>query len=446
MVNAKFPEKLAFLFEPHRYKIAYGGRGGTKSWGFARALLIQGIAKKLRILCAREIQKSIKDSVHKLLSDQIELLDVGAHYEVLENIIRGINGTEIIFVGLSTQSVESIKSYEGYDVCWVEEAHVVRKRSWDILIPTIRKEGSEIWISFNPELETDPTYQRFIAYPPDDAVIVFLTYKDNPWFSQVLEKERLHCKRYDPKGYEHIWEGKCKPAVEGAIYYEEIQTVNTENRICNVPYDPMLKVHVVLDLGWDDSLAAGLVQKNASEIRVIEYIEVSHTKIDIFSANLKTRPYNWGKVWLPHDGFSGSLNSGGKSTYDIMRALGWKVVKRKEIVELSLEEGIRNARLMFGRVYFDKAKCDAKESPGSIMQGFNPTDLHWRLIECLKRYRRHINVNTQAAMGPVKDDFTHGADMFRYICANIDKMTNDTDRVFIPSGVSYRPRDSVIGI
>src|SRR5690242_12113424 len=136
---AEFPSKLKFLFQPKRYKVAYGGRGATKSWGFARALLIQGAQKKLRILCTREVQKSIKDSVHSLLADQIQALGFGHLYEVLQNEIRGKNGTEFLFAGLSTQTIESIKSYEGIDRVWVEEARAVSKRSWSILIPTIRK-------------------------------------------------------------------------------------------------------------------------------------------------------------------------------------------------------------------------------------------------------------------------------------------------------------------
>jgi len=149
-MNVEFPEKLKFLFQPKRYKIAKGGRGSGKSWSFARALLIQGAEKKLRILCTREVQKSIKDSVHKLLADQIQSLGFGGFYEVLENEIRGKNGTVFTFAGLATHTIESIKSYEGVDRVWVEEGQVVRKRSWDVLIPTIRKPDSEIWVSYNP--------------------------------------------------------------------------------------------------------------------------------------------------------------------------------------------------------------------------------------------------------------------------------------------------------
>jgi phage terminase large subunit len=148
-VNAEFPEKLACLFKPNRYKVLYGGRGGAKSWGIARALLIMASNKPLRILCARELQMSIRDSVHKLLSDQIETLQLSGFYEIQNSSIKGLNGSEFSFAGLRS-NVAQIKSYEGVDICWVEEAQTVSKGSWNVLIPTIRKDGSEIWVSFNP--------------------------------------------------------------------------------------------------------------------------------------------------------------------------------------------------------------------------------------------------------------------------------------------------------
>jgi phage terminase large subunit len=139
---AKFPKKLRFLFEPARTKVARGGRGSGKSWGVARALLIRGAKQTTRVLCTREVQKSIQQSVHQLLKDQIEALSLGAFYDVLSTEIRGKNGTQFYFGGLSDQTAESLKSFEGVDICWVEEAQAVSKRSWDILIPTIRKEKS----------------------------------------------------------------------------------------------------------------------------------------------------------------------------------------------------------------------------------------------------------------------------------------------------------------
>jgi len=258
--QAQFPKRLEFLFDEHRYKVAYGGRGSGKSWSFARALILQGASKTLRILCAREVQKSIKQSVHQLLSDQIQALGLGSFYEVLESEIRGKNGTQISFAGLATNTVESIKSFEGVDIVWVEEAQTVSKRSWDILIPTIRKESSEIWVTFNPDIDTDDTYQRFVINAPDNAHVVKVNWSDNPWFPSVLNDERLHCKLTNPD-YNNIWEGDCKAAVDGAIYANEIREAQENGRITTVPYDPMLKVHVVMDLGWNDSMSVILCQR-----------------------------------------------------------------------------------------------------------------------------------------------------------------------------------------
>ncbi|WP_222104630.1 PBSX family phage terminase large subunit [Cupriavidus campinensis] len=402
-INAEFPEILAFLFDAYRYKVAHGGRGSGKSWGFARALLIQGAQTPLRIGCFREVQKSIKDSVHKLLSDQIKALHLGGFYEVLETAIRGKNGTEFLFAGLADHTVDSIKSYEGIDRCWVEEGQTVSKRSWDILIPTIRKGGSEIWVSMNPELETDETYQRFVANPPPNSHVVQVNYHDNPWFNDELEAERLHCQRTAPKDYENIWLGKCKPAVSGAIYYDEMAAAEEQGRICNVPYDPLLKVHVVFDLGWNDAMAISLVQRGPADIRVIEYIEDSHKTLDYYSAELKKRNLNWGKLYLPHDGRNRDFKTG-KSAQEIMQAFGWEV---SITPNMSIEDGIRLARMTFPRVYIDKIKGD-------------------RLVQCLKRYRRSINQQTQEPGGPMHDEWSHGADDFRYIAVNAESMTNET--------------------
>lgn len=401
-MQADFPEKLGFLFEPHRYKGARGGRGSGKSWGFARALLIIGRAKKMRFLCAREVQKSIKQSVHKLLTDQIHALGLGEFYQILETEIRGANGTEFSFTGLATHTVDSIKSYEGCDICWVEEAQFVSKRSWDVLIPTIRKPGSEIWFTFNPELETDETFQRFVVTPPPDCVVVEMNYNDNPWFPDELEAERLHCKEADPKGYDNIWEGKCKPAVAGAIYYDEVQKAEEEGRVCHVPYDPLKKVHVIFDLGWNDAMSISLVQRSASAIGVIENIEDSHKTLDYYSNLLKSKRYNWGRVWLPHDGRHKDYKSG-KSAEDIMKALGWEV---SITPNMSIEDGIRLTRVTFPRFYFDKTKAE-------------------RLVQCAKRYRRSINQQTNEPGAPLHDEWSHGADNLRYIAINAEQMTND---------------------
>ena len=320
---AQFPSRLDFLFENHRYKVAYGGRGSGKSWGFARALLLQAANKPLRVLCAREVQRSIKNSVHQLLSDQIQALGLGQFYEVLESEIRGLNGSLFVFTGLATNTAESIKSYEGIDRVWCEESQTISKKSWDILIPTIRKPESEIWVSFNPGLDTDDTYMRYCVTPPDNAKVVKLNYMDNPWFSEVLEIERQHSEKTNPD-YANIWLGDCKAAVDGAIYSNEIREAQEGNRITTVPYDPMMKVHVVMDLGWNDSMSVILCQKGISDLRIIGYIEDDHRTLDSYSAQLKDMSYNWGTMFLPHDGQSKDFKHG-ISAEDIMKKLGWDI-------------------------------------------------------------------------------------------------------------------------
>lgn len=398
---AKFPSKLEFLFEPHRVKCAYGGRGSGKSWGFARALLLQAASKQMRILCAREVQKSIKQSVHQLLSDQIQSLGLGAFYEILETEIRGKNGSTFSFAGLATNTVESIKSFEGCDIVWVEEAQTVSKRSWDILIPTIRKEASEIWVTFNPDIDTDDTYQRFVINPPDSAKVVKINYSDNPWFPEVLELERLHSYRTNPD-YKNIWEGETKAAVDGAIYANEIREAQEQGRVREVPYDSSLKVHVVMDLGWNDSMSVILCQKSLSEIRIIGYIEDDHRTLDSYSAQLRDLGYNWGQMYLPHDGQTKDYRHG-VSAEEIMRRHGWDV---RIVPKLDIESGIRAARMNFHRVYFSKSSN--------------------RLVECLKNYRRMINSATNEPSAPLHDEYSHGADAFRYAMVSVEDMSNET--------------------
>lgn len=403
---AWFPEKLRFLFSPARYKVVRGGRGSGKSWGFARALLIQGSAKTLRVLCTREVQKSIAQSVHQLLKDQIQELGLSSHYEVLATEIRGKNGTQFFFSGLSDQTAESLKSFEGVDICWCEEAQAISKRSWDILIPTIRKDGSEIWVSFNPQLESDETYQRFVTSQHPGCISIEMNYSDNKKFPKVLEQERLHAKEtMKQEEYAHIWEGKCMPAVEGAIYFDQI--ADASKRIGNVPHDPLLKTHAVWDLGFNDSMSIILAQKVSSEVRVVHYIEGNQRTLADYSSELKGltldgQPINWGTFFLPHDGFA-KRHQTGKQDAEILRGFGWTVMQTPN---MDIEQGIKRARDSFSRIYFNAERTT-------------------RLVECLKRYRRHISQTTNEPGAPVHDEFSHGADAFRYLALNLDQMTNE---------------------
>ena len=311
-------------------------------------------------------------------------------------------GTEFYFAGLRQQDAHKLKSFEGVDICWVEEAHVVTKKSWDILVPTIRKPLSEIWVTFNPELDSDETYQRFVVNPQPDSIVVRMNWDKNPWFPEVLRKEMVALESRDPEAHRNVWLGECRSAVEGAIYAREIAAALEGRRVRPVPYDALLKVHSVWDLGWNDKTAILLVQRVSSEIRVIEYLEDSHRTLAEYVADLESRRYRWGTDYLPHDARAKDYKSG-KSAEEMLLALGRKV----EIVEnLGIEAGIKAARQLFPRCYFDEDKSKG-------------------LIHCLKRYRRAINQTTNEPGPPLHDDASHGADAFRYLAVAADQMTND---------------------
>ena len=216
-ISIQFPPAMQDIFTPARYKVYYGGRGSSKSWTVAQFLIVQSLRKKCLILCAREHQTTLAESVHRLLSGIIDRHNLGKFFKVTQTNITSITGSEFIFKGLA-QNVEGIKSMEGVDYCWVEEAEKVSTRSWDVLIPTIRKPGSEILIVFNPADEHDATYQRFIVNTPPDMIRRKVNYVDNPWFPDVLRKEMEHLKSVDYERYSHVWEGELRSASDAQIF------------------------------------------------------------------------------------------------------------------------------------------------------------------------------------------------------------------------------------
>jgi phage terminase large subunit len=396
-LQAELPDALGFLFEPHRYKVAYGGRGGAKSWGFARALLIQGWEKNLRVLCAREFQNSIKDSVHKLLAEQIKTLDMGMSYEVqLTSIKNRQNGSEFSFEGLR-HNIDKIKSYEGVDRCWVEEAKNVSKASWETLIPTIRKADSEIWVSFNPELETDETYKRFVLTPPPNSAVRKITYRDNPWFPQVLKDELNTLKERDEDAYLNVWEGHCRITLHGAIYAQELRQATLENRITKVPYDESQPVHTFWDLGWSDCTSIWFAQKVGFEYRLIDFYQNRLQKLAHYLKVLQDRGYIYGSHYLPHDADNESLGS-----ESIAKTMGriHKVVVVPRVTEKV--NGLKATREIFPRCWFDAEKC----ADG---------------IQSLRHYRYEVDEYGQFSKFPLHDENSHGADAFETFARSINR-------------------------
>lgn len=401
-VEAALPAILDFLLEKKAaYKVLYGGRAAMKSWSIARALILESTQAPNRNLCGRELQKSIKDSVHQLLCDQIGLLNLGYYYQVKESEIIGRNGSSFGFAGLR-HNITELKSYEGADRAWIEEAQVVSKKSWGILEPTIRKEGSEIWISFNPELEDDETYQRFVLHPPEDAIVQLVNWQDNPWFTDTLRHKMEDCKKRNYDEYLNVWEGHCKQVLEGAIFAKELRQAKHDNRITEVPHDPTKPVHTFWDLGWNSvsgRTAIIMAQTINATYRIINYMEDAEHTVDWYVAELQRLLYTWGTDYLPHDAKSTNLAAGGRTVQKIMEGLGRKV----RVLPRTMKVGndINAARTIFGQIWIDRSKCAD-------------------LLQCLNRYRYTIDEETGLrSKNPEPNIWIHGADAFRQLAVAI---------------------------
>lgn len=399
-VDAQFPRKLSLLFKPSRYKILHGGRGSGKSWGVARALLILAAQKPMRILCTREVQNSILESVHKLLSDQVDELGLSSFYEIQKTTIKGRNGSQFIFEGLR-HNINSIKSMEGVDVCWVEEAEKVSDDSWRVLIPTIRADNSEIWVTFNPHLETDPTYQRFIANPPESAVIAAVNWRDNPWFPATLDAERRYMEANGSKDlYLHIWEGHCLRVLDGAVYADEMRKMREEGRIGRVPYEPAKPVYTFWDLGFGDNTAIWFAQSVGMQMRVIDYYSANRQPLAHYAQMLQSRGYVYAEHKLPHDGRHANLGTG-KTVQEMLEELGLRV---GIVPNIGIDNGIQAVRRLMPNIWIDEKKC----SDG---------------IRCLEYYHYETNTGGGALSKPAHDWSSHGADAFRYLAVGFEEKT-----------------------
>ena len=412
-MSIQFPEELSPLFEHHPYKTLFGGRDGVKSWSIAQALLLLGTGKvagwpyPLRILCGRETMDSIRESVHQLLSDQIGRLGLEDFYDVLQSEIRSkvgfpdadgaIKKTEFVFAGLRKQTVSSLKSYESIDIFWGEEASRVSRRSLTILLPTIRKAGSEIWWSMNPDLETDPVYQDFVINPPPGSWVHKSSYLDNKWLSDESREKINTLKERDYDTFHHVYEGATRSTVEGAIYKAEIQKAETEGRIRSVPYDGMLPVDTFWDLGYADRVAIWAAQRTPFEIKVLRYFEGDHQAIDYYLREIQTWGYVLGTCFLPWDGGSISLGTG-KSIEELMRAKGFKTRVNRQ---LSVADGINATRTLFPQLYFDANNC----ADG---------------LQYLRRYQwGPVTQLGVARREPLHDDASHPADALRTLAVGI---------------------------
>ena len=271
MTEVRLPKIFKTLNEPYRYKVMYGGRGSAKTWSVARALILRGVEKPLLILCTRELQKSVKQSVHRVIKDQITFMGLQGFFDITEQSIKGKNGTEFIFLG-TRYNPDEIKGTEGVDICWIEEAHNLTEASWDLIDPTIRKKGSEIWITFNTRFKFDHIYQTFIANnPPPGAWVKKVNHSDNPYFEDTTMPLQMEtAKEADYEKYLHIWEGELKTLAEGAIFGNQVLKAKKEERFCKIPVASGSQVYTFWDLGRNDHTAIWFMQNIGREYRMID--------------------------------------------------------------------------------------------------------------------------------------------------------------------------------
>lgn len=360
------PEKFHCLVDVegprYRYYVFHGGRGGAKSWQVIRFLVGEASRRKIRVLCTREIQNSIEESIHKNIESQIERMGLSHMFTVQKaSIVCHVTGSEFVFAGLR-HNARKLKSYEDVDYCVVEEAASVSKTSWDLLIPTIRKPGSIIIVIFNPELDDDETYVRFVVNPPKNAKVVEVSYLDNPWFPAELEAERIDLLERDPKAYEHVWEGRTKSALDGAIFAQEIAAAEKDGRIGTVPRTALYPVDTYWDLGYGDATAIWFAQSMPDgSVRVIDYLENSGKTLEWYIVQLQQKGYLYGFDYVPHDAVDAIIhqklvgNVANTSPEQALRRVGRRV---RIAPKLHVSSRINAGRTIFPQCWFDRKKCD----------------------------------------------------------------------------------------
>ncbi|MDO8534713.1 MAG: PBSX family phage terminase large subunit [Xanthobacteraceae bacterium] len=396
------------MLAPKRYKAAYGGRGGAKSHFFAEQVVVRCCTRETRAVCIREVQKSLRESVRQLIIDKIAKLGVGGLFDVLDAEIRGRNGSLIIFVGMQSYNAENIKSLENFDIAWVEEAQSLSEKSLRLLRPTIRKEESEIWFSWNPRFEDDAV-DNFCRGPnapgSDMMAAVSVGWRDNPWFPEILRKEMEADLANDPEMAEHIWDGGYQIISEGSYYGKMLVLAMRDGRIGDVPYDPRALVTTGWDLGFGDDTAIWFAQFIGDEPHIIDYYENRGLALDRYAKVVREKPYVYHQHILPHDGAKGELIAGSTIVATLKNLLGANI---EVLPRLTVAEGINAARMLIPRCWFDAGRC----APG---------------LKALRNYRRqYIEDRKTFSDIPLHDWTSDAADAFRYLAMGLrpheDKM------------------------
>lgn len=408
-MEALIPSAFEGLFVPARHKAYFGGRGSAKSHSFASALVIRAAESTKRILGLREIQKSIKDSAKLLIEDKIKDLGLQDRFECLDTEIRGTrNDSRITFAGLRTNP-EALKSSEGVDIAAVFEANQASSRSIDMLVPTIRKDNSELWWEWNPEFEHDPVDKMFRRTPPPDSIVKRVTWRDNPWFPSVLRVELEHMKATDPIKYEHVWEGEYVKAIEGAYFAKELRAARDEGRFGRLARDPNMQIRSFWDLGRRDATAIWVAQFVGREIRVLDYIEGERQAPGYYFEILREKRYSRSLCVFPHDGAAvHPENPTGTSYSEQAQQAGFdtQVVRNQGQAAAMLR--VNAARRVFPFMWFDE---DATRAG----------------INTLGAYHERRDDKRNVGLGPEHDWASHCGDAFGLMAIAYEEPMQDND-------------------
>lgn len=408
------PRVFLPLLSPARFKGAWGGRGSGKSHFFAEMMIENCIMQPTRAVCIREIQKSIKDSVKRLLEDKIVALGLTSYFDILETEIRGKNGSIIVFNGMQNHTADSIKSLEGFRIAWVEEAQTLSQRSLDMLRPTIRADGSELWFSWNPETDDAPI--ELLLRGPNkvsNSVVIEANWRDNPFFPEVLRKE-MDEDRKDADKFAHVWEGQYRRSMDGAVYANEIRKAYEEKRVTRVLPIVGKPIETFWDLGKRDHTAVWFAQLNMGEYRILDFYQNRGMNLPHYFDVIRDKGYQLGTIWLPHDAeqdrLTGSIDKIFRATYPNNRVRVIPRMAKKNI-------GIEAVRRIFPSCYFDEEKTKLG-------------------LRALSRFKYDVDPDTgQYSKQPLHDEHSDAADAFAQLALSLTEVVK-------PEEQTYRPRPS----
>jgi phage terminase large subunit len=426
-VSVDLPAKLVPVFDgPAMYRGAYGGRGSAKTRSFAKMSAVWGLRFAQAnmpgvIVCGREFMNSLDESslaeVKAAIASEPWL---AAQYEVGEKFVRTRDGRiEYAFIGLR-HNLDSIKSKARIRLLWVDEAEPVSEAAWSKAVPTVREEGSEIWVTWNPERKKSATHKRFRLAPPEDAKIIPLNWRDNPWFPAILNKTRLEDKAKRPDSYDHVWEGDFATTVEGAYFAKGLTEAKAQGRICNIGADPLMTTRACWDIGGTgakaDACAIWIAQFVGREIRVLDYYEAVGQPLTAHVQWL--RDNGWGKALcvLPHDGETHDRVHD-VSYRSALEEAGFKVEVIKNQGAGAAKMRIEAVRRLMPRIWFNEKPTE----PGRDALGWY--------------HEKKSNDDRSIGLGPNHDWSSHGADAFGLMCVSYEapKAKSRDDELRVPS-------------